>query len=138
RVIAALTFAGVKGIWRTRAPLASNTAFAIAANVGRLDGSPAPPGGRSGRLISTISTTGGTSDARATGYVFQSTLVTLLRSNRTSSFIVLPSDCTRLAAIVDFSASGLTINPQSCEQTIRVTFTSPVLRLTCTSAIVPT
>ena len=31
-----------------------------------LEGSPAPPGGRSGRLSSTISTTAGTSDIRAT------------------------------------------------------------------------
>jgi len=45
---AALTRAGVSGAWRTRAPVASKMALAIAPAVGRLEGSPAPPAGKSG------------------------------------------------------------------------------------------
>src|ERR1700688_3660424 len=110
---AAFTRTGVSGAWRTRMPVASKIALAIAAAVARLEGSPAPLDGSSGWLIKTISTRSGTSDARATGYVIQSTLVTLLRSNVTSSFRLRPSDWIRLASIVVRSASGLMIKPQS-------------------------
>ena len=44
----AFTRADVSGVWRTRAPVASKMALAMAADVARLEGSPAPFGGSSG------------------------------------------------------------------------------------------
>ena len=54
-----LTLSGENGTRRIRTPVASNTAFAIAAATGRLDGSPAPEGAISGWLINTTSITSG-------------------------------------------------------------------------------
>src|SRR5215510_9199001 len=51
--IDARTRSGVNGTRRMRTPVASNTALAMAPATGRIEGSPAPVGSRSGRLIST-------------------------------------------------------------------------------------
>ena len=58
---AALTRSGVIGTRRMRAPVASKMALAIAAGTVRVDGSPAPEAGRSGRLMSTMSICSGAS-----------------------------------------------------------------------------
>src|SRR5437667_12613699 len=58
---AALTWAGENGTRRMRTPVASKIAFAIAADSGRIEGSPAPVGASSGWLISTTSTSAGVS-----------------------------------------------------------------------------
>jgi predicted kinase len=63
----ASTLAGVSGARRRRAPVASKIAFAIAAAVGRVAGSPAPLGAISGWFSNTISTCAGTSRSMATG-----------------------------------------------------------------------
>ncbi|HUA18833.1 MAG TPA: lipocalin-like domain-containing protein [Bryobacteraceae bacterium] len=55
---AALTRSGVNGIWRNRAPVASKTAFPIAAAMTVIDVSPAPVASSSGRFTSTHSTLG--------------------------------------------------------------------------------
>src|SRR5687768_6027074 len=78
------TRSGVNGIWRMRTPVASKMAFATAAAVVTVEGSPAPIAGWSGRLISTISISG-TSEKVKIGYVCQSTLVMCISSNWTSS-----------------------------------------------------
>ena len=82
---ACFTRSGVKGILRNRAPVASKIAFATAAAVVVVDGSPAPTAGRSGRLTSTISTSGTSENVRI-GYVSQSILLMRISSNCTSSF----------------------------------------------------
>ena len=51
----------VSGTRRRRTPVALKTALASAAATGRIELSPAPAGGRSGRLISTMSTASGAS-----------------------------------------------------------------------------
>ena len=55
---AAFTRSAVNGSCRSRAPVASKTALPIAAAVTVIDVSPAPIAAASGRLISTVSTTG--------------------------------------------------------------------------------
>src|SRR5580704_6083036 len=55
---AASTFAGVNGTERSRAPVASNTAPAIAAGTSAQVGSPAPHGTSSGRSMRSIATSG--------------------------------------------------------------------------------
>ena len=55
---AALTRSGVNGIWRSRAPVASNTALPMAAAITVMDVSPAPVASSSGRFTSTHSTLG--------------------------------------------------------------------------------
>ena len=65
--IAARTFFDVIGAVRTRTPVASKIAFAIAAAVGRDDGSPAPVGAIPGRSIMTTFTSSGTSCMCAIG-----------------------------------------------------------------------
>src|SRR5262245_32312651 len=55
---ASLTFSGVKGTERSRAPVASYTALAIAAGMAQAIGSPAPHEGVPGRSISATSTLG--------------------------------------------------------------------------------
>src|SRR6266571_1678925 len=61
RASAALTRSGVRGTRRSRTPVASKNAFATAAGITRMEGSPAPLGGTSGRLISTTSMASGAS-----------------------------------------------------------------------------
>jgi hypothetical protein len=83
--IAAFTRSGVKGTWRSRRPVASKMAFAIAPAVTVTAVSPAPAAGMSGRLRSTISIAG-TSALRNSGlYVRQSTEVIFWPSQVTSS-----------------------------------------------------
>ena len=65
--------------------MASKTALAMAAATGRIELSPAPAGGNSGRLISTMSTASGASVMSRIGKESQSVLVTLARSKATSS-----------------------------------------------------
>ena len=55
---AARTRCGVNGALRRRTPVASKMALLIAAVIGTIEGSPPPRGCISGRLISTISTSG--------------------------------------------------------------------------------
>jgi hypothetical protein len=55
-----LTLSGVNGARRMRTPVASKMALAIAAATGRVDASPAPVLGSSGRLIITMSICSGT------------------------------------------------------------------------------
>lgn len=55
---AALTRSGVKGIVRSRAPVASKIALAIAAGIALVVASPAPTAGWSGRLIGSTTTSG--------------------------------------------------------------------------------
>src|ERR1700722_6612984 len=57
-LIASNTRSGVKGTRRRRTPVASWMGLAIAAVTGTIEGSPPPSGCISGRLISTISTSG--------------------------------------------------------------------------------
>src|SRR6516165_2697979 len=52
---------GVNGARRRRTPVASKTALASAPATGRIELSPAPAGGNSGRLSSTMSTVSGAS-----------------------------------------------------------------------------
>src|ERR1700686_4157262 len=59
--IAAFTRSGENGTRRSRTPVASKIALAIAAATGRLDGSPAPEGGISEWSISTTSIFSGVS-----------------------------------------------------------------------------
>src|SRR5262249_6835732 len=47
---AGFSLSGVSGAWRRRTPVASKTALARAAATGRIELSPAPAGGRSGRF----------------------------------------------------------------------------------------
>src|SRR4029078_853200 len=82
---APFTRSGENGTLRRRTPVAPKTASAIAAATGRIDGSPAPVGAISGRLISTTFTSRGVSVMSRIGQVNQSTLVTALRSKVTSS-----------------------------------------------------
>ena len=58
---AAFTRSGENGTRRMRTPVASKIALAIAAATGRIEGSPAPVGAASGRLISTQSIVSGVS-----------------------------------------------------------------------------
>ena len=58
---------GVIGTRRTRTPVASKMALAIAAGTVRVDGSPAPCGAISGRLMSTMSTDSGASASSRIG-----------------------------------------------------------------------
>jgi hypothetical protein len=58
---AGLSRSGVKGARRRRTPDASKTALAMAAATGRIELSPAPARGKSGRLISTMSIASGVS-----------------------------------------------------------------------------
>src|SRR5262245_8081030 len=53
--LACLTRSGENGTRRMRTPVASKIALAIAAAIGRIDGSPAPDGAISGWSISTVS-----------------------------------------------------------------------------------
>src|SRR5574341_1931780 len=56
-----LTLSGFSGARRARLPVASNNAFATAAGITRIVGSPAPVGAISGRSISTTSIDSGAS-----------------------------------------------------------------------------
>src|SRR5207237_4267529 len=58
---APFTRSGENGTRRMRTPVASKMALAMAAAIGRIEGSPAPAGATSGRLISTISIVSGVS-----------------------------------------------------------------------------
>src|SRR5262249_11781182 len=78
----ARTRAGVSGAVRIRTPVASKKAFAIAAGIESLTGSPIPIGGP-GRWTTT-GVTLGWSLKRRMGYVTQSSDVTLLRVYRSS------------------------------------------------------
>src|SRR5437763_14463533 len=84
---AALTRSGVKGTVRSRMPIASKIALPIAAGIGLVVASPAPTDGWSGRLIGSMITSG-TSENLRIGYKLQSRLVTIERSNLTSSLSV--------------------------------------------------
>src|SRR6267378_4184864 len=101
------------------------------------DGSPAPHGGSLGRSMSTMSTTGTSGNLRM-GYERQSTLVTRERFHFSSSFSVRLTVWMTLPSICWRTPSGLIIWPQSCATTTRLTTTSPVLRLTSTSATAAT
>src|SRR4051812_41356030 len=61
RASAALTYSGLSGTRRMRTPVASKNAFATAAGMTRIDGSPAPLGAISGRLMSVTSIDSGAS-----------------------------------------------------------------------------
>src|SRR5262249_57651335 len=58
---ACFTRSGENGTRRSRTPVASKMALAMAAATGRIDGSPAPVGGSSGWLIKTTLTSAGVS-----------------------------------------------------------------------------
>src|SRR5690242_19561362 len=77
---AARTLAGVKGTERSRTPVASKIALAIAAGTTAAVGSPAPHGFSCGRSIRSIATSGTSGNVKI-GYVRQSRLVTVERSN---------------------------------------------------------
>src|SRR6266849_2714194 len=88
---AASTVCAVSGCRRTRTPVASNIAFAIAAAVGFVDGSPTPLGGMNlpaGLLPSGLmrnAFTAGISLISMVGYVIQSTALTFSESKVTPS-----------------------------------------------------
>src|SRR5207302_2615407 len=77
--MAASTLAGVKGTDRSRTPIASKTALAVAAGTTAAAGSPAPHGLSVGRSTSSMSTVGISGNVRI-GEVAQSRLVTRERS----------------------------------------------------------
>src|SRR5262249_43307313 len=58
---AAFTYSGLSGARRMRTPVASKNAFATAAGITRMVGSPAPEGATSGRSISVTSMDSGAS-----------------------------------------------------------------------------
>src|SRR2546426_1824033 len=67
RESAGFTLSALSGALRRRTPVASKNAFATAAGITRIVGSPAPEGASSGRLISTTSIAAGASSISRIG-----------------------------------------------------------------------
>src|SRR5581483_9190908 len=137
---ASSTRARVIGAWRTRAPVAFATAFATAAAVGMIGGSPRPFAPRLFALRSGRSTKRTTiSGTSATvGILYHSRFAFMTRpsprSTMRSSDSAKPSAWTTPPSTCDAAVSGFTMRPMSCTATIFRTKISPVRTSTSTSA----
>src|SRR6185503_3772509 len=103
---------GVRGYCRRRTPVASKNALPIAATTAGRTSSPAPLLRSSSRWIR-IGVTSGCSPKRIVRYELQSTLVTLVSLNCTSSQSARLAPCTHMPTIWLSTIPGLIASPQS-------------------------